>query len=87
MIGHNQGGSAGDRLRSLIARIERREEEKRGIAADIKEIYADAALSCGQTNPAAQDAAGNLQASARHASGYAARAGLARRGAITDNME
>lgn len=33
---------AGDRLRSLIERIERLEEEKRRIAADIKEVYAEA---------------------------------------------
>jgi uncharacterized protein (UPF0335 family) len=34
-------GSAG-RLKSLIQRVERLEEEKAGIAADIKEIYAEA---------------------------------------------
>ena len=36
------GGIAGDRLRSLIERIERLEEEKRTLAADIKEVYAEA---------------------------------------------
>ena len=36
------GGVTGDRLRSLIERIERLEEEKRAIAADIKEVYAEA---------------------------------------------
>lgn len=36
------GGVAADRLRSLIERIERLEEEKRGLAADIKDIYAEA---------------------------------------------
>ncbi len=32
------GGIAGERLRSLIERIERLEEEKRALAADIKEV-------------------------------------------------
>lgn len=41
-VGHNSGGIAGDRLRSLIERIERLEEEKRATAADIKEVYAEA---------------------------------------------
>lgn len=36
------GGIAGDRLRSLIERIERLEEEKRTLSADIKEVYAEA---------------------------------------------
>lgn len=36
------GGIAADRLRSLIERIERLEEEKSGIAADIRDIYAEA---------------------------------------------
>ena len=36
------GGIAGDRLRSFIERIERLEEEKRTLAADIKEVYAEA---------------------------------------------
>lgn len=36
------GGIAGERLRSLIERIERLEEEKRALAADIKEVYAEA---------------------------------------------
>ena len=35
-------GIAGDRLRSLIERIERLEEEKRTLAADIKEVFAEA---------------------------------------------
>lgn len=33
---------AQDQLRAFIERIERMEEEKRGIADDIKEIYAEA---------------------------------------------
>ena len=33
---------AGDRLRSFIERIERMEEEKKAIAEDVKEIYAEA---------------------------------------------
>lgn len=36
------GGIAVDRLRSLIERIERLEEEKAGIASDIKDVYAEA---------------------------------------------
>lgn len=36
------GGIAGDQLRSVIERIERLEEEKVALQADIKEIYAEA---------------------------------------------
>ena len=36
------GGIAGDRLRSFIERIERLEEEKKALAEDIKEVYAEA---------------------------------------------
>jgi uncharacterized protein (UPF0335 family) len=36
------GGIAGDRLKSFIERIERLEEEKRALALDIKEVYAEA---------------------------------------------
>jgi uncharacterized protein (UPF0335 family) len=36
------GGIAGERLRALIERIERLEEEKAAIAADIREIFAEA---------------------------------------------
>jgi len=36
------GGIASERLRSFIERIERLEEEKRTLAADIKEVYAEA---------------------------------------------
>jgi uncharacterized protein (UPF0335 family) len=36
------GGIAGERLKSLIERIERLEEEKRVLAEDIKEVYAEA---------------------------------------------
>ncbi|MBR1604550.1 MAG: DUF2312 domain-containing protein [Alphaproteobacteria bacterium] len=36
------GGIAADRLRSLIERIERLEEEKSGIASDIRDIFAEA---------------------------------------------
>ena len=38
-VGHN---SAGDPLRLLIERIERLEEEKKGVAGDIKDIYTEA---------------------------------------------
>jgi uncharacterized protein (UPF0335 family) len=36
------GGIAADRLKSLIERIERLEEEKKAIAADIRDIFAEA---------------------------------------------
>ncbi len=36
------GGIAGDRLRSFVERIERLEEEKAALAADIREVYSEA---------------------------------------------
>lgn len=36
------GGIAADRLKSFVERIERLEEEKRGLQEDVKEIYAEA---------------------------------------------
>ena len=39
-VGHNS--AADDRLRLLIERIERLEEEKQGIADDIKDVYLEA---------------------------------------------
>ena len=39
-IGHNSGVS-GERLRSFIQRIEKLEEDKRAVAEDVKEIYAE----------------------------------------------
>ena len=42
---HNDGGDdpvQGDQLKSLVQRIERLEEEKKTIADDIKEVYAEA---------------------------------------------
>ncbi len=36
------GGIAGDRLRTIIERIERLEEEKKAISSDIKDVYAEA---------------------------------------------
>ena len=36
------GGIAGEQLRSFIERIERLEEEKRTLSADIKEVFAEA---------------------------------------------
>jgi uncharacterized protein (UPF0335 family) len=35
------GGVAADRLRSLVERIERLEEEKAALAADIREVYSE----------------------------------------------
>ena len=36
------GGIAADRLRSIVERIERLEEERKALGADIKDIYAEA---------------------------------------------
>ena len=36
------GGVSGDQLRSIIERVERLEEEKSNIAADIREVFAEA---------------------------------------------
>ncbi|NQV82649.1 MAG: DUF2312 domain-containing protein [Rhodospirillales bacterium] len=36
------GGVAADRLRSFVERIERLEEEKQALAADIREVYSEA---------------------------------------------
>ncbi len=38
----NTGGVAADRLRSIVERIERLEEERKALASDIKDIYAEA---------------------------------------------
>ena len=35
-------GVAGQRLKSLIERIERLEDEKKGLADDVKDVYAEA---------------------------------------------
>lgn len=40
--GGNSASVAGARLRALIERIERMEEEKKAVADDIKEIYVEA---------------------------------------------
>src|SRR5436189_4326532 len=44
-IGHNKtrvGGVAVDQLKSVISRIEKLEEEKAGLAADIRDVFAEA---------------------------------------------
>lgn len=43
-MGNNNevGGIASDRLRSLIERIEKLEEEKAAISSDIRDVYAEA---------------------------------------------
>lgn len=41
-VGHNSGGIAADRLQSFLERIERLEEEKAALAADIRDVYAEA---------------------------------------------
>lgn len=38
----NTGGIASDRLRSLIERLERLQEEKQALGSDIKDIFAEA---------------------------------------------
>jgi uncharacterized protein (UPF0335 family) len=42
-IGHNSGATkfAKDQLKSIIERVERLEEEKKAIADDIRDIYAE----------------------------------------------
>lgn len=41
--GHNRvGGIAVDQLKSVIARVEKLEEEKSAISADIKDVFAEA---------------------------------------------
>jgi uncharacterized protein (UPF0335 family) len=40
--GHNSSGVAADHLRSFVERVERLEEEKATLAADIREVYAEA---------------------------------------------
>ena len=36
------GGIAGERLRSIVERIERLEEEKKALSSDIKDIFSEA---------------------------------------------
>lgn len=40
--GHNSGNVTNERLRTLIDRIERLEEERKDLGADIKDIFAEA---------------------------------------------
>jgi len=40
------GGIAADRLRSIVERIERLEEERKGLADNIKDIFAEAKSAC-----------------------------------------
>lgn len=37
-----KGGLAGEQLRSLIERIEKLEEEKSGLAGDVRDVFAEA---------------------------------------------
>ena len=39
---HGEGNVAADQLRLFIERIERLEEEKKGIADDVRDVYAEA---------------------------------------------
>jgi uncharacterized protein (UPF0335 family) len=40
--GARTGGIAADRLRSLVERIERLEEERKALGGDIRDVYAEA---------------------------------------------
>jgi len=40
--GHNAGGIEGDRLKSFVERVERLEEERTALTADIRELFAEA---------------------------------------------
>jgi uncharacterized protein (UPF0335 family) len=40
VVGHNS--VAGDQLRTVVERIERLEDEKKNVTADIKDVYAEA---------------------------------------------
>lgn len=42
MKANNNGEFSGERIKSYIERIERLEEEKKGLAEDIKDIYGEA---------------------------------------------
>jgi uncharacterized protein (UPF0335 family) len=42
MAKNKVGGVAVDQLRSIIGRVEKLEEEKTGISADIREVFAEA---------------------------------------------
>lgn len=41
-MGNKIGGVAVEQLRAIIQRVEKLEEEKSGIAADIRDVYAEA---------------------------------------------
>lgn len=40
--GHNSGGVAADRLRSMVERIERLDEERKALSGDIRDIFKEA---------------------------------------------
>lgn len=41
-VGHNSGTIAADQLRLFVERVENLEEEKKGIADDIRDVYSEA---------------------------------------------
>ena len=41
-IGHNSGNIAADRLRSIIERVERLNEEKAALSGDIRDVFLEA---------------------------------------------
>lgn len=42
LSGHNVGGVAADRLRSIVDRIERLHEERKALSSDVSDIYQEA---------------------------------------------
>jgi len=42
LTGHNVGGIAADRLRSIVERIERLHEERKALSNDVSDIYSEA---------------------------------------------
>ena len=44
-IGNNSRGLAGGQLKSIVERVERLEEDKKALLADIKEVYTEAKAS------------------------------------------
>lgn len=41
-VGKDVGGVAADRLRSIVERVERLEEEKKALSADIRDVFLEA---------------------------------------------
>jgi uncharacterized protein (UPF0335 family) len=79
--GHNSGNVSADRLKSLVERIERLDEERRAISTNIKDIYQESKsagfdvkvlrqlIRIRTQDPAVVDEAEMLLATYRHALG------------------